>query len=239
LKRFENKCAVVTGASSGVGRAIALALSREGATVTLLGRDDARLDSVAKEAKSKTQIFTGEFCDAGSLDLLANTLARNFTSLDALIHSAGMIKLAPFASASIEDLDTHYQCNVRAPYALTQRLLPALTRAQGSIVFINSTAIDNPRAGLSQYAASKHALKAVADNLREEVNKDGVRVLTVLLGRTATPMQETVHRAEQRAYDATRFIQPEDVAELVVNSLASARTVELTNVTLRPAVPLA
>ncbi len=239
MKRFENKCAVVTGASSGVGRAIALALSREGATVALVGRDTARLDAAAKEAKSKTQIFTGEFCDANSLDLLGSTLARNFGSLDVLVHSAGMIKLAPFASASLDDLDTHYRCNVRAPYALTQRLLPALTRAQGSIVFINSTVVDNPRAGLSQYAASKHALKAVADNLRAEVNENGVRVLTVLLGRTATPMQEQVHRAEQRDYEPSRFIQPEDVAELVVNALASARTVELTNVQLRPALPFA
>jgi NADP-dependent 3-hydroxy acid dehydrogenase YdfG len=239
LKRFENKCAVVTGASSGVGRAIALALSQEGATVALLGRDTARLATVAKEAKSKTHIFTGEFCDSASVDLLGTALARQFNSLDVLVHSAGMIKLAPFATASLDDLDTHYRCNVRAPYAITQRLLPALIRAQGSIAFINSTVIDNPRAGLSQYAASKHALKAVADSLRDEMNKDGVRVLTVLLGRTATPMQEAVHRAEQRAYDPTRFIQPDDVAEMVINALASARTVELTNVTLRPAVPFA
>jgi NADP-dependent 3-hydroxy acid dehydrogenase YdfG len=238
LNRFQNQCAVVTGASSGVGRAVALALSREGATVALVGRDVPRLEAVAKEAPNKTQIFTGEFCDASSLDLLCSTLARSYTSLDVLVHSAGVIKLAPFASASLDDFDTHFRCNVRAPYALTQRLLPALTRARGSVVFINSTAIENPRAGLSQYAASKHALKAVADNLREDVNKDGVRVLTVLLGRTATPMQEVVHRFEQRAYDANRFIQPNDVAELVVNSLATARTVELTNVTLRPAAPL-
>jgi NADP-dependent 3-hydroxy acid dehydrogenase YdfG len=239
LKRFENKCAVVTGASSGVGRAIALALSREGASVALLGRDTERLESVAKEANSKTQIFTGEFCDTSSLDLLATTLARSFSSLDVLVHSAGVIKLAPFATASIDDLDTHYHCNVRAPYLLTQRLLPALARAQGSIVFINSTAIENPRGGISQYAASKNALKAIADNLREEVNKDGVRVLSVMLGRTATPMQESVHRAEHRAYDPTHFIQPEDVAALVVNAVASARTMELTNVTLRPALPAA
>lgn len=239
MKRFQDKCAVVTGASSGVGRAIAVALSREGASVALVGRDMERLEAVAEEAQGKTTIFTGEFCDAGSLDLLGSALSRHFGSLDVLVHSAGVIKLAPFASASLEDFDTHFQCNVRAPYALTQRLLPALVRARGTVVFINSTAIDNPRTGLSQYAASKHALKAVADNLREEVNKDGVRVLTVLLGRTATPMQEAVHQFEQRNYDATRFIQPGDVAELVVNSVASARTVELTNVTLRPAVPLA
>src|SRR6185369_10034034 len=114
--------------------------------------------------------------------------ARTFSSLDFLIHSAGVIKLAPFSSASLEDFDTHFQCNVRAPVALTQALLPALIAAKGTVVFINSTVVDNPRAGVSQYAASKHALKAIADCLRDEVNKDGVRVLSLFLGRTATPM---------------------------------------------------
>ncbi|HMJ90334.1 MAG TPA: SDR family NAD(P)-dependent oxidoreductase [Candidatus Acidoferrum sp.] len=236
MKRFEDKCAVITGASSGVGKSIALALSREGATVALIGRDEAKLQAVAKEAASKTQIFTAEFCDDRSLELLGRTLAQTFSSIDVLVHSAGMIKLAPFASALIEDLDTHYRCNVRAPYALTQKLLPALSKAEGSIVFINSTAIENPRAGISQYAATKHALKAVADNLRDEVNKDGIRVLTVLLGRTATPMQEQICRVEQRPYDPSRLIQPEEAASVVVNALASSRTLELTNLHLRPAL---
>ena len=153
------------------------------------------------------------------------------------MHGAGTFKLAPFASASLDDFDMHYRCNVRAPVALTQALLPALIAARGNVVFINSSAVDHARAGISQYAASKHALKAIADSLREEVNADGVRILSVFLGRTATPMQERIVQAEQGTYDPVRLIQPSDVAALIVNALALARTVELTNMHLRPAMP--
>ena len=101
-----------------------------------------------------------------------------------------------------------------------------------------STAFESVLSGWrSQYAATKHALKGVADSLRDEVNRDGVRVLSVFLGRTATSMQESVHRMEGKSYDPSRFIQPDDVAALVLNALCSPPTVELTNVHLRPALP--
>jgi len=238
LRRFEKKNAVVTGASSGIGKAIALALAAEGALVALIGRDEARLAEVAHAARpAQTTVLTAEFCDNESVALLASTLARTFATVDCLVHSAGMIKLAPLLNAPLQDLDTHFRCNVRAPAALTQKLLPALTAARGTVVFINSSVVDHARAGIGYYSASKQALKAIADSLRDEVNGQGVRVLSLFLGRTATPMQESVCRAEHRGYDAARLIQPSDVAALVLDALASPPTVELTNVHLRPALP--
>ena len=88
---------------------------------------------------------------------------------------------------------------------------------------------------MSQYAATKHALKAVADSVREELNPAGVRVLSLFLGRTATPMQASIFAAEQREYNPGILMQPEDVAEVVVNALALARTAEITEITMRPA----
>jgi short-subunit dehydrogenase len=89
---------------------------------------------------------------------------------------------------------------------------------------------------VGQYAATKHALKAIADCLREEVNPKGVRVLTVYLGRTATAMQEAVHRQEGRVYRPETLLQPEDVATMVVQALMLPYTAEVTDISIRPMV---
>jgi NADP-dependent 3-hydroxy acid dehydrogenase YdfG len=103
------------------------------------------------------------------------------------------------------------------------------------VVFVNSSAGFHPaRAGWAAYSASKHALRALADGLRDEVNRQGVRVITIFPGRTATAMQEEVHRYEGRDYDPERFLQPRDVAAAVLSSLALPRTAEVTDLHIRP-----
>jgi NADP-dependent 3-hydroxy acid dehydrogenase YdfG len=133
-------------------------------------------------------------------------------------------------------LDRQYRINVRAPYMLTQALLPMLKSRRGQIVFINSSAGLNARANVSQYAATKHALKAVADSLREEINAEGLRVLSVYPGRTATPMQADVHTMEGRAYRPDRLMQPEDVAAVVINALSLPSSAEVTDIHVRPLI---
>ena len=87
---------------------------------------------------------------------------------------------------------------------------------------------------ISQYAATKAALKAMADSLREEVNPDGVRVLSIFVGRTATPMQAALHEAEGKEYRPERLLQPEDIASTIVHALCMPRTAEITEVDIRP-----
>jgi NADP-dependent 3-hydroxy acid dehydrogenase YdfG len=111
-----------------------------------------------------------------------------------------------------------------------------LARTRGDIVFINSTAVLLPaRPEIAHYAASKHALRAIADGVRAAVNPMGVRVLSIYAGRTATPMQEAVFRHEGRAYDADKLLQPRDVAAMLVSALLLPRTAEVTDITIRPA----
>ena len=102
------------------------------------------------------------------------------------------------------------------------------------MVFINSSAGLAARGHVGQYAATKHALKAVADSLREEVNSDGVRVTSVFVGRTATPMQEEVHRLEGRPYRPEWLLQPSDIAEIIVSALSLPRIAEVTDISIRP-----
>jgi short-subunit dehydrogenase len=131
-------------------------------------------------------------------------------------------------------LDQQFGVNVRGPYALTQAFLPLLRSSRGQIVFINSTAGLSAGPNVGQYAATKHALKAITDSLREEVNPDGIRVLSIFNGRTATPMQAAVHVAEGRDYCPEKLIQPDDVASVVVHALSLPKTAEITDVQMRP-----
>jgi NADP-dependent 3-hydroxy acid dehydrogenase YdfG len=228
---------VVTGASSGVGRAITLALSREGVQVLAIGRDADRLAETVEMARA----FSG--ATGFQIDLTApmsdlailEHLQQKTGTLDLLIHSAGIISQGPMEQACVEDFDAQYAANVRAPYALTKRLLPILASTQGQIVFINSSAgLSAKRPEIGQYGATKHALKAIADSLREEVNPKGIRVLTIYLGRTATQMQESLYRAEGRDYHPETLIQPEDCASVVVQALMVPRTAEVTDISIRP-----
>ena len=234
---FAGRLAVVTGASSGIGRAIAVALARRGARICAIGRDIARLRSIAAEAGDSPQIreFRLDLAVEEHFQSLLEYIDDDGGKVDFLIHCAGVIQQAPLERACVDDLDAQYRLNVRAPYILTHRLLPGLLAAHGQVVFINSSAgLTAARPDVGQYAATKHGLKAIADSLREEINARGVRVTSVFTGRTATPMQAAVHELEGKPYRPERLLQPGDIALLVVHVLAMPPTAEITDVSIRP-----
>jgi len=232
-----NRIAVVTCASSGVGRAIAVALARQGARLVLIGRNRARLAETVVEIKrfSTATEFPMDLAQDGNLESLLHYLDAEGGRLDVLIHSAGIIRQGLLEQSSIGDLDKQYVLNVRVPYSLTKTLLPYLTKARGQVVFVNSSAgLSAKRPDSGQYAATKHALKAIADSLREELNPKGIRVLSVYLGRTATPMQEALFQQSGREYHPESLLQPDEVASLVVHSLLLPSTAEVTDISVRP-----
>lgn len=236
MKAFINQVACVTGASSGIGKAIAQALAANGATVCLLGRRLAVLESVADEieaAGGSACAYAVDITDDRAILKLKTALEYDFGRINLLIHSAGIHAMAPMKTAEISDLDRQYRTNVRAPYVLNQVLLPLLVPHESQIVFINSTAGLSSKAGIGQYAASKFALKAIADSLRAEVNADGIRVLSVFPGRTATPMQASIFAMEGRVYEPKALLQPEEVADVVLNSLKLPRNAEVTDINIR------
>jgi NAD(P)-dependent dehydrogenase (short-subunit alcohol dehydrogenase family) len=230
------RIAVVTGASSGIGRALSLALARQGAQICAVGRNPIALAETVAAVQPFSSITAVQIdlTSGESLEPLVRHLS-DAGRLDVLVHGAGGIHQGRIEQARIEDLDAQYATNVRAPYLLTQRLLPLLTASRGQIVFINSSAgLSAKRPEVSQYAATKHALRAIADSLREELNPKGIRVLSVYLGRTATPMQATLFREEGKTYQPEMLLQPEDVASVVVNALMLSPTAEVTDISIRP-----
>jgi NADP-dependent 3-hydroxy acid dehydrogenase YdfG len=238
MNELRGLVALITGASGGIGEAIAIQLARAGSRLMLAGRNAEKLDLVAERARDlspKVETFAADLAEDDKVRALADRAVAAYGGVDLLIHSIGLFLGGPFATSPVEDLDRQYRINVHAPYLLTQALLPSLIARQGQVVFVNSSSGFHPaRAGWVSYSASKHALRAVADGLRDEVNKNGVRVITVFPGRTATPMQEEVHRYEGRVYDPERFLQPRDVAAAVLNALALPRTAEVTDLHIRP-----
>jgi short-subunit dehydrogenase len=228
--------AVVTGASSGIGRAIALELAAQGAGVCLVGRKLQRLELVAESARgraSKVAIYQADLTVDDDVCELKMRLERDVSAVHLLIHCAGVISLGAVESAPVEEFDRQYRLNLRAPYLLTQALLPLLRTGSGQIVFINSLVGLGAKGKSGQYSATKHALKALADSLRQEVNPDGLRVLSVFLGRTASPLQEALHRMEGKTYQPERLVQAEDVARVVLNAASLPHTAEVTDITMR------
>jgi NADP-dependent 3-hydroxy acid dehydrogenase YdfG len=179
-------------------------------------------------------LYQTDLAELEQVRSLAERVQTDFDGLHILVHSAGVFAMSGIATANIGDFDRQYYCNVRAPFALTKLLLPCLVAHQGQVVFINSTAGLQAAAGISQYAATKHALRALADSLREEANTQGVRVLSVFLGRTATPMQAAIHELEGKPYDPAELIQPSQVAAIVAEVLALERDAEVTDIRIRP-----
>lgn len=235
---LKHKLAVVTGASSGIGKSIAYALAKNEVDLCLLGRDKSKLEKVSRQLKKihpEIQMYVCDFSSAENICNVAKTINSSFRDIDILVHSAGNIILRRLEEITEAEFDLQFSVNTRAPFLLTKLLLPAIKKQKGQIVFLNSSiAQQKSRANLSIYAGSKYALRAIADSLREEVNASEVRVLSVYPGRTATAMQEDIFKLENRQYRKNRLLQPEDIAQSVIDALALPRTAEITDILIRP-----
>jgi aminopeptidase-like protein/NADP-dependent 3-hydroxy acid dehydrogenase YdfG len=229
--------AVVTGATGAIGSAIALGLAAMGCVLCLTGRKTPALEALAERARAGSPnvlAYATDLTQDGEIQKLSERLQSDFGGVDLLVHAAGVHFAGPHETASVEDLDLQYQVNVRAPYLVTQRLLPMLRLRQGQIVFINSTAGLQARAAVGQYASTKHALRAIAESLRDEVNGDGVRILNLYLGRTASRLQAENFEREGKAYRPELLLQPEDVASMLIAAIGLPRTAEVTEIKIRP-----
>ncbi len=240
MKSLKDHIAVITGASSGIGKSIALELAKQGVVLCLLGRDLSSLEEVAHIAEQSTRrvhCYNVDITIDHEIADFNKSISAKFNAVDILVHSAGVISIVPLEYASIEGFDLQFKTNVRGPYRLTQILLPLLKLQQGQVIFINSRAVFlNARSGFGQYTATKLALKAVADSFRQEVKVYGIRVLSVYPGRTASSMQQTVYKSEGKSFQPKLLMQPADIAATIVSAICLPRTAEVTDITLAPLV---
>lgn len=230
---------VITGASSGIGEAVATAIASKGGSVCLVGRNVGRLEATAEISRRTAHsvlVHSADLSAEAAIVELTQRVEREFKALDVLVHCAGVHATGSIEKTPIEQLDELYRTNLRMPVALTQALLPLLKSQQGQIVFVNSSQGLQAKSNTGLFAATQHALKAVADSLRDEVNADGVRVLSIFPGRTATPRMKALYQAEGRPYQPELLLQPEDIAQILLDSLLLPRTAEITNIQVRPQI---
>ncbi|HVS88071.1 MAG TPA: SDR family NAD(P)-dependent oxidoreductase [Candidatus Acidoferrum sp.] len=237
MDTLKNQLAVVTGASSGIGKTIALTLAGQGAEVCLVARRLEALEAVAEQIRAsgaRSYVCSADLTSDEDLKSLAQKISNEFGRVDVLVLCGGTIFHGPLESASLAEFDSMYRSNVRAHYALTQSLLPLLRKQKGQIVFINSSAGLRSPATVGQFSATQHAFRAIADSLRDEVNAGGIRVLSVFPGRTATPRMEALFKKEGKPYRPELLLQPEAIASVVVHTLCLPRTAEVTDISIRP-----
>lgn len=231
MRDAQRPVTLITGATGGIGAALARALA-PAHDLILQGRDEARLAALCAEVGGRplpldlTQPRTFEAALAG-LGRVTN-----------VVHNAGVVELGAVAEQEHAVWTHTLAVNVVAPAALTRVLLPSVRAERGTLVFINSGAGLRANPGWASYAASKFALRALADALREEEAPHGVRVTSVYPGRTATPMQQKVRVQENAAYDPAAYVSPETVAATLRFVLEAPRDATLPDVSVRPGPPL-
>lgn len=218
--------ALITGAGGGIGSAIAAALEPTH-TLLLAGRGSDRLDAVAQRLGATT--FPLDLTDAGDIESACEIVDE----LDVLVHNAGLSIPGHVADSNVDEWRATFAVNVFGAVELTLALLPALRRARGHVVFINSGAGRAVSPGMASYSASKFAIRAFADSLRDD--EPAMRVTTIYPGRTDTDMQRELVEFEGGSYDPARFLKPETVAGAVAHVVATPPDGHVHEVVLRPA----
>jgi NAD(P)-dependent dehydrogenase (short-subunit alcohol dehydrogenase family) len=230
---LEGQRALVTGATSGIGRAVALQLARDGAEVLVHGRDVARGAQTVQEitaAGGKASFVAADLGDPADVQRLASDVGE----VDILINNAGIARYAPTAEFDAATFDQMFATNVRAPFFLVAALAPGMVaRGHGNIVSVSSMAVGAGLAGAAAYGATKASLEAMTRAWAAEYSASGVRVNAIAPGPvyTATPSGTEFIKAVGETTSMRRASQPEEIAE-VIAFLASPRASYITGTTV-------
>ena len=239
---ISGRVALVTGASSGFGEAVALGLAKAGAKVALAARREDRLQALAKQitdAGGEALVIVADFTDEHQAQRAVRETEAAFGRLDILINNAGVMYLEPVASADLARWRSMIELNLLGLIAASQAALPGMTaRKDGHIVNIASTAahISNPLS--AAYSATKFGVLGFSESLRKEVHKDNIRVTVISPGMAATELRdhiavEAVQSALNKAAGAMRQLTAEDVADAILYAVSRPPHVMINEILMR------
>lgn len=227
----EFRTALVTGASSGIGRAMAERLRGAGLRVFALGRNRRALDELAETCGAIALPI-----DVRDVDAIKAAIAGE--AIDVLVNNAGVLPArGPFQDSVVSDIDEMIEVNLKAPMRLTHALLPAMiAQRRGHIFFLGSSAGRSPHPGSAAYGATKAAISLFSDALRGDLVETGIRVTEIAPGRVETDLYRTAlgDRAHSELYRDYKPIRPDDIAELMMTALTLPVNVDVSRFEVFP-----
>ncbi len=232
------KTALITGATEGIGRAIAFALGRAGYRIGVCARNEANVAATVRELQGDGFTAAGaaaDVADERQVHAAVEQLVGQLGPFDTLVNNAGVAILKPFDQLSVEDWDRTINTNLRGMMLVTREVLPGMReRKTGDIVNIASLAGRNGFIGGTAYTASKHAVLGFSKSLMLEVRKDNVRVIAICPGSVNTAMMRNQDMIER---EASRILLPEDVADTVLATLRLPTRAMVSELDIRPSNP--
>ena len=234
MKNLNNKNAVITGGSDGIGLGIAKVFAREGANLLLIGKDPEKLQkaqqALLNEFGVQVHTLSADLSKTETVTEVVKNIERLLPTVDILVNNAGLGKFVPFEQVDNTLYDAHFNLNVKAPYFLTQSLLPALVKSKGNVINISSYFAHRMllNRATTVYSATKGALNSFTKALAFEVGHLGVRVNAIAPGSISTPQfnrnlqaltpekQAAFETMVKEIYPLQHIGTPEDIAKACV-----------------------
>lgn len=227
---LKNKNALITGAGKGIGKAIAIALAKEGVNVILVSRTQADVDQLANQTNNlgvKSLALSADVSDMNSINTAVEKALAEFKTIDILINSAGIAAFGKFLELEPNAWENIIKVNLMGTYYTTRAVIPNMIDRQiGDIINISSTAGLNGNALTSAYSASKFAVLGLTDSLMQEMRKHNIRVTALTPSTVATDMAKDLNLTDG---NPEKVMQSEDIAELIVAQLKLNRRVFIKN----------
>jgi 3-oxoacyl-[acyl-carrier protein] reductase len=230
MTNLKNKNALITGAGKGIGKAIAIALAKEGVNVILISRTQLDVDQLAIKIENfgvKSLALSADISDINSINAAVEKALAEFKTIDILINNAGIASFGNFLELEPAEWEKIIQVNLMGTYYTTRAVLPNMIERQtGDIINISSTAGLNGNALTSAYSASKFAVLGLTDSLMQEMRKHNIRVTALTPSTVATDMAKDLNLTDG---NPEKVMQSEDIAELIIAQLKLNRRVFIKN----------
>ncbi len=235
--KLKNKIALVTGAGRGIGKAIALTMANEGASVILTARTLRELEGVRltiEERGGKAQSIVADLTKDPEVEKIFSQISVEFGRLDILVNNAGIGHFAPVRLLAAKDFDAMWNLNMRALFLCTQNAIPMMeNQKSGTIVNISSLAGKNAFVNGAGYAATKWALIGFSKCLMLEEREYNIRVITVCPGSVDT----SFNPLEGKRGNSDKLLKPQDVADAVLTAITLPEHAMMSEIDLRPTNP--